>query len=215
MALELTYLTLKREVARSVGLDRDPDNWSADELLDITDSIDSGLRMFYLPFSGYNWSFLAPESQMTIPADTEAVELPADFLSLVSPFRTGKGKLRVVSESDISTIQKTSDQSGQFPEYCSLRMKDGAERYEVLFHPKPASEVVVSYRYQRAPKEITGDSSVLDGGVLHHETIIAACVLAIDVRLNQEVPNSLLNERFTAMLSAAIETDKSLYQGED
>ena len=76
--LKITFSELKSEVGRYLDLDRDSDNWTADELADVTEIIKRGLRQFYFPLKtdpnkpAHRWNFLRPSATLTIWDDVVA-----------------------------------------------------------------------------------------------------------------------------------------------
>ena len=73
-AAAVNYAVLQREVARQLGWDRTPANWSSIQTLDFTDILASGLRQFYYPVGiagekkSHAWSFLYPLAEFELSA---------------------------------------------------------------------------------------------------------------------------------------------------
>jgi len=73
MTLAVTFTDLQAEVARALGWDRTPGNWSANQDLDFTLAVDSGYRKFLsgeMPGErkNHDWSFLYPSADLELGA---------------------------------------------------------------------------------------------------------------------------------------------------
>lgn len=67
------YADFRRHIGRFLGYGRNADDWTADEIQDVADILESGLRQFYSPppvngRPSHNWSFLRPAGSLTLAA---------------------------------------------------------------------------------------------------------------------------------------------------
>lgn len=138
MAIELSYTDLVRHAARFLNWDRDSGNWSANETADMTDIINSGLRMFYYPppmpgeRASHAWSFLKPVRTFSFWAEVDG---------------TTDGVPDYDEETGKTTITATE---AIFPENCEGRTIAFTEsEAEYAIYSRTSSLIVV----------VTGDAS--------------------------------------------------------
>lgn len=99
-SLSLGRPELLRHVGRFLAFDRDPDNWTADELADVEDIVSAGLRAFY---TAHDWKFLRPEATLvtTAPYSTGTIAVTSGVVTLTGgtwpSWAQTDGELRVNS----------------------------------------------------------------------------------------------------------------------
>lgn len=210
MSLELTYEQLKREVARSIGANRNPDNWSDNEKTDIDDGISSGLRMFYFNSQNHIWEFLCPEESISIVSGTTSYDLPKGFVRMMSEV-TIDNPLSFITNSALRAIQDEGEKGT--PVYYSIKTSDeNQSRHEIIFYPSPNENFTATMRILLLPSIPENDAEVLAGGAIHGETIIAACVLGVAMKVAQEEQEiAALQQSFQTKLESSIQSDRDLF----
>jgi len=93
--LKITHAELSTELGRYLGIDRDEDNWTANEVLDVEACKKRGLRQFYFPprvnqdEQAHSWSFLRPQSVLWIWDDViEDDEITISSATYADPVTT-------------------------------------------------------------------------------------------------------------------------------
>ena len=87
--LSINLTQLRKEVGWHYLGARDSSNWSTDELAQIDEIINSGLRQFYHPMPSqgerlsHKWSFMEPVTTLTTVAGTHTYQLSANFGGLI------------------------------------------------------------------------------------------------------------------------------------
>lgn len=211
MSLSITYATLRREIGRFLGYDRDPSNWSADQIADVADILASGLRSFYFP-PGHSWSFLRPTATLSLTVGDGDYDLPTNFGGLVTGFSyaaaAGEVSITATSEEKIRALRSAAAQEGA-PKYYAIRVKtqvaDSAELHEALFYPTPDDSYTVTYRYSLEPATLSASNTVPLGGARHSEAILEACLAAAEKTLNDEA--GVHHQKFADLLQASIALD--------
>lgn len=113
--LTIDYATIRREVGRLLGYQRDPTSWGTTRTNDVKDIIDAGLRKFTYPTAvgrremAHRWSFLFQETILTVkaPYGTGTIEVVDGVVTLTGgtfPTWTGTAHLLIGNaEYEINT----------------------------------------------------------------------------------------------------------------
>jgi hypothetical protein len=190
--LNLTFADLRKAVGFFLGYTRDSANWDADQVNDIEDAIQSGLRRLY---TAYDWSFLRPVATLSTVAEDGDLDLPDDFASIDGNFTyaagTGYKAIEHVSEAQIRQMRVDSSHSA-FPLYFAIRYKTTTQaayqQSEVMFYPTPDAVYVLSYRYRKSmDKLVSTTNEYPPGGSTHSELIKAACLAAAEQLINDQI----------------------------
>lgn len=221
MALSIDYATLRREIGYFIGYKKSTSDWSSDESTRVDDIINSGLRRFYWPppvgeDGPHIWSFLSPDSSLTIVSGEYVYRLPNDFVDLESKgftFASGSGISRAtrVANETITVLRAQASRSGapQFFAIQATKASDGLDSgYEVLFYPTPDATYSLSYSYSVTPKSLSTDSPYPLGGARHSETIKEACLAEAEKKQFDEYGQH--EKRFQELLASSIAADKNL-----
>ena len=223
--LSLSLTDLRKEVGWYWLGERTSGNWSTDELAQIDDIINSGLRQFYHPSpggiaqKGHKWSFMEPTTTLSTVAGTDDYTLSANFGGMIGiatyattdnrwqPIETtGEGRIRLLRQRDSGTSQ--SD-----PRFMAIRPKssDGSngQRFELMLWPTPDKAYTVSYRYHALPSKLTTGNPYPLGGEAHAETILASCLAVAEAR--QENNAGIHAANFMQRLQASIAYDRHMH----
>tara|TARA_R110002012_G_scaffold151096_1_gene311014 strand:- start:282 stop:1385 length:1104 start_codon:yes stop_codon:yes gene_type:complete len=223
-SLSLGLTDLRKEVGWYWLGERTSGNWSADELTQIDDIINSGLRQFYHPSpgglapKGYKWSFMEPTTTLSTVAGTKDYTLSANFGGMIgvatyatsddrwSPIETtGEARIRLLRQRDSGSEQ--SD-----PRFMAIRpiSSDGSngQRFQLMLWPTPDAAYTVSYRYHALPAKLTASYPYPLGGEAHAETILASCLAVAEAR--QENNAGIHAANFMQRLQASIAYDKQI-----
>ena len=223
MPLAATYDSLRQEIGRHLGY-----TGSLSAITSITEHerdveaiLLRGQRKFYFlrkPGEGvpyHVWSFLLRDMPLTLPAEAEAVDLPADFWHLEGNLLYGPGvdlpAISIVPEEDVRSLRSQSDATGS-PRYAAIRARstiDG-QRYEAIFYPRPNAAYELRGRYACEPPMLSSETPYPAGGALHSETLLMACLCAADEKLNPEQGGSAYCEKFNEALASSIAADRAM-----
>ncbi|MAK30930.1 hypothetical protein [Acinetobacter sp.] len=223
--LSLSLTDLRKEIGWYWLGERDSSNWSSDELTQIDEMINSGLRQFYHPApggiapKGHKWSFMEPTTTLTTVAGTADYSLSANFGGMIgiatyasgdnrwAPIETtGESRIRLLRQRDSGTAQSN-------PTLMAIRPKssDGSngQRFELMLWPDPDKAYTVSYRYHALPSKLTVANPYPLGGEAHAETILASCLAVAESR--QENNAGIHNANFVQRLQASISYDRNMH----
>lgn len=216
---------LRREVGRFLGIGRNPDNWSADEVTDVDDLINAGLRNFYFPeVNGetYEWSFLRPITTLTTVAGTSAYDLPDDYgahfgrLTYPAGSSTFYPPIPIISEEMLRSRAANLSTSSH-PKVAAVRPKaydaTTGQRWEILFWPTPNAAYTLSYRYQANPSALSDSLPYALGGMKHAETILESCLAVAESRMDDAVTTQH-QARFKSCLAMSVAQDRRNHTGE-
>lgn len=220
--LSLALTDLRKEVGWYWLGERTAANWSADELTQIDDIINSGLRQFYHPPPGgivpigHKWSFMEPTTTLSTVAGTDDYTLSANFGGMIGSMtyaasdnrwvaveRIGESQLRLLRQRENGTAQSS-------PVKMAVRAKssDGSngQRFELMLWPNPDKVYTLSYRYHALPSKLTVADPYPLGGEAHAETIMESCLAIAEER--QENNAGIHTAKFMQRLQASIAYDR-------
>ena len=226
--LSLSLTDIRKEIGWYWLGERASGSWSADELTQIDDIINSGLRQFYHPApgglapKGYKWSFMEPTTTLSTVAGTEDYTLSANFGGMIgiatyatadnrwSPIETtGEARIRLLRQRDSGTAQSN-------PRFMAIRpmSSDGSngQRFQLMLWPDPDKAYTVSYRYHALPSKLTAGNPYPLGGEAHAETILASCLAVAEAR--QENNAGIHTANFMQRLQASISYDRLMHTPE-
>lgn len=216
--LSLSYLELKRRVARYLGYDTDDTQWSTEQSNEIADVILSGLRQFYYPPIAYDWRFLKPNATLNVTSAAEDYDLPDDFGSLCGSYLTFPSEtqmlyVEVTGEYRIRINRQSGLTSGR-PQLAAVVPKivsspgQAGQRFQIMFWPKPDKNYTLAYQYEVIPYSLTDNRIYPYGGAVHAETILQSCLAAAELHIERE--HGAQHERFMERLKASIKKDQQL-----
>lgn len=223
MSLAVTYESLKRDIGRFLGFDREPGNWTEDEDEDVESVIAQGLRNFYRPprIAGdqysHQWSFLRQIGTLSITAGTADYDMPTTFADLDGDLYYVAGDncptmIRQVNEGrilDLRSRETTGDTTAS-PAECAIVAKASAgtaeQIYTLMLWPTPDAAYTLKYKYYARQGMLTYDAEVPLGGTEHAETIRAACLAAAESFLDDERGSKW--QDFMDQLQASVDFDR-------
>lgn len=193
--LTINKAYLKRLIGDAFGYGPSPAIWDQTQSQRVKLALETGLRKFYMPpvlpgeKYAWEWSFLAPTSQMTMVPGKYEYDLPADFCNLEQPFVYQPNTtvmyppIRIVSERQVMAfLQRTV--AASMSTICCIRPKQldqsAGTRYEVLFWPVPDQAYGLTYTYQIYPSMLGAEVALPFGGQASAQTIIEACLAAVE-----------------------------------
>jgi hypothetical protein len=213
-----TALRRKAQYALTGTLETDQDSNIADMIL-------FGENMFYkgtkLPgeSSIHRWSFLEPETSITISSGDYAYDLPDGFSSFISPYLayTATDAPYTVQITTIERLRELhSGNSGQqvdWPTHAALSLKTRAQstgqRFELLLYPIPNATKTLIFSYYLNPS-LTVDSTAPYplGGQPHGLTLLTACLAAWEIHMEDTVDGPNYRE-FLRLMADSIAFDRS------
>lgn len=218
-SLSISYSDLMLEVAAYLGYGNSPEDWTTGQRNEVDRYIQAGIRQFYYPpavngLNAHEWSFLQPHAELTITADEEATELPADLGRVLGDFfhaaESYLPSVVQVSESRIMSFRAKNNESGT-PKFAHVRYKAGTtetagQRLEVLWYPKPDKDYKLNFSYEAYSGKLTTERPYPLGGMKYAELVTESCLAIAEQRANDE--NSLHTRRFQELLAAAVKLDE-------
>jgi hypothetical protein len=197
--------------------------WTTNQAANIDDTVASGLRRFYWPATGHEWSFLKPPADLSLTSGTQAKALPDDFafpdgdVTVSSPAGSVWWKLRFAGEGEIrEAYSRYATAPTGRPEMVAVRPIKGTaanagQRWEFYFFPQADQSYTVRFRYAVSPDALTSGLPYPYGGAAHAATIEAAVLAAAEwKRDNYRGP---MEAAFQERLAASIALDNRLKPG--
>lgn len=221
MPLSLNYDSLRQEISRHAGYTGTLATMASitGASADVESALVRGQRKFYFQ-AGHVWSFLQKSLTVSLAAGAETTDLPEDLWQIIGSLSfAADSKLQpisIVSEEQIRALRAQSDTTG-VPIYAAIRARaviDG-RRYELLTYPRPDVAYELTGRYAYEPPMLDDRTPNPAGGALHSETLLAACLCAVDERLGPEDGQSVHCARYAEALAASIKIDQELSSRED
>ena len=201
MAYGMTYGELKRAVGRHLGFSRDPDDWGANELLDVEDAIKAGLGQFWRPprvpgeIAAHQWSFLRPWLYLQLTVNEWDYDLPSDFGYLEGHIYFHQNDdlssaIQVINEAHMMQMRQRDleDYASTEPRFACISPKkyDGISdgSYTLQVYPRPDEAYTLAMKYQARQPDLNADTDIPLGGQAHAQTIRASCIAASDEMYN-------------------------------
>lgn len=215
-SLSVSYASLRRHLGRYLGYGTDPTSWTSDQILDVDDCLDIGLRSFYWPVTpegelAHNWSFLRASTSISLTSGDFDYDLPANYAAMIEdPYVVGdqKGRIDRIDPETLLAMQARRAASGN-PLYCAVRAKSFSAAsgtiYELLLYPTPSASDTLVVPYSFEPTAI-GTSEYPPGGSVHGEAILEACLAAAELTIGRVEAQH--TRRFHERLAASIRMDK-------
>lgn len=210
-SLSLGYPELLRAVGRFLGYGADSSGWDADQLSEVEDHINAGLRRFY---GAYQWSFLRPTYDLATVAAQAAYTLPDNFAAVIGDITFAANaqilwSVRMVPDLTMRRTRAYGVHSGK-PEIASVAplLTDGAtgQRSQLTFWPTPDAIYTVSFSMQLIPNAVTAANPYPLGGELYAEAIRACCMAAAEADMDDQ--QKVQAERAAEQVALAVATDK-------
>ena len=227
MALQLSYDDIQSEVATYIGWGRLHTAWSAAQIIELDDIIQSGLRQFYYPppVEGnpvYRWSFLSPVTTVALSANPTV--LPANFagnLRDCSVLSYPSVPLVEVTMQRMQVLQATAITGtgdlygGYFAVSPIASISTAAQTWGIWVAPTNLQTGSINCRYDIQPLLLNGAYSPSPGAVMYHlggplhsETVLASCLAVAEERKNDSA--QIMRPRFFALLAASVQLDQKM-----
>jgi len=217
-SLTLGWADLKQSVGFFLGYGSTIGNWSAAQITEIEDIVQSGYRRVMYPPSviqgaaGHKWSFLQPTTTLAVVADDGDYDLPDDLGSVVGGFHYApdvhKAMIREVPTSVIVEARSASDTNGD-AYWFAVRWKAstgaGGQRQEVLFYPEFDTSFTLYYTYDAFQGELSDSCPYPLGGMKMSELHKESCLAAAEERRGDS--EGLHNRKFGQFLADMIARD--------
>lgn len=221
--LNQTYTDLQGQVGYWAGWGRGAllgDNaWSTKQQQTIDDCLRSGLRRFYYCTPPYDWSFLQPITEVTLPVNQTLLRLPDDFGGLngvitINSVLTGTQLtwvLQITGESTLRQAYQVTPSATGRPVMAALQAIKGtgpteSSRTNLYIYPIPDQEYLLQIPYFVNPDYLTGALPYAYGGAQHYETLKSAVLAAAEEIMDDAA--TTWNERFKERIAASINADR-------
>ena len=224
--LAIDYTWLRREIARSVGYRRDPEEFTEDEAQDVDDIIASGCRQAYWPHIpgqqlAHKWSFLRPYREFTLTSDLDDIDLPDDFGAFEGDMTYSKNdnswyKVEQVSPQHILWLRENNQQQTTgYPRKFAVapRKTDGSasQRHYFMVWPTPDATYNMKAPVRIIPQMLSEHRPFPYGGPEIGELILASCLAVAELKLNGE--KGVMSADFQEKLMAAVAVDAQKTRG--
>lgn len=220
----IELLELQSEVGSFLGYGRGANfadtTWDTPQQQAIDSVIKSGSHVFHHPpvlpgdSRAHAWSFLKPVKSFTLPSGENAVELPSDFggiageVSLISPTGQRAEPIPLVGIGMLDRMRSQTDPSSGPPQAVAIQPMRGTtgdrgQRFQLAVFPDADAEYVLEVAYSLVPNFMTADNPYPYGGPVHRETMLEACLMVAETRMNDMsgVHRALFMERLMASVS--------------
>lgn len=201
--LALTFLDFQGHVGDYLGYGWGDDNgdvaWSAEQERNINKCVESGQRRVYFPPllpgepMAHSWSFLHPQSTLTLTSGATELALPDDFGGVVEgeivASSSGLTAWRPLFTTNWAQVRRRladhPDTTGM-PEWVAVEPIKGTgasagQRFQLVFYPEADRAVTVRLTYSILPDKITGALPYHYGGAQHSETFLASCIASAEL----------------------------------
>ena len=221
--LDLTYSTIRIEIADFLGWTRDSTKWSNDEISRLQAAIESGYRQFIYPpvapgeTVAYRWSFLKPTATLNTVDGTYVYDMPAAFGAMVGDlvYDEDEDVHRIIEQTTPGMIDRNravEDYTGR-PYLFALRPKSTSQSTEqvteLMLYPTPDDAYGILYHYDAKVNVLSSTYPYPLGGQAHSEAILQSCRDIADTRYNDN-PSGREHQLFLERLKASIESDRRL-----
>jgi hypothetical protein len=213
--LSLTRADLREEIGYTLGYGRTSGSWTAGQQADIDSCLESGLRQFYYPPNGHEWTFLRPTTTLTTAADDDEYDLPDDFGSLEGDLTwqtegSGYCSIPIVGEGQVRALRQGLDAVAGKPTAACVRPKAFAgtsvgQRFELFFDRPFDGTYTLEYQYRVLPPALSASIIYPYGGAAHAETILASCLAVAEQRI--DAGNGRYKQEFAERLQASVAAD--------
>lgn len=224
--LDINCGSLRREIGRFLGFDRDPANWGTNEAQDVWDILDSGLRQFYRPprlpgeRMSYQWKFLRPIGTITVESGIDDYDLPEDFAGIDGLLYFSQAdvvtasSVRIVNHSMLLQRRQAYwyTNSTWEPQLAAIVPKSSQgvqqQSYQLMIWPKPDETYTLKFRYYARQRPMRNDWEVPLGAEEHAETILLSCLAAAEIHLDDE--EGPRYRKFIERLMASMDWDRRI-----
>ncbi|MHA2086172.1 MAG: hypothetical protein ACXABD_20710 [Candidatus Thorarchaeota archaeon] len=217
--LSIAFDDLKSIIGHYLGYGRESTKWTDDEITEIEEYVQAGVRQFYYPPAaegveeGYGWSFLTPRTTLDTTADQGEDDLPDDCGRILGSMYHDEdvyaSDILVVSRHQLLHL-RSNDESTGTPRFVAVREKtsDGAtgQRKELMWWPSPDAVYTIAYQYEAYQGILDGLHQYPLGGMKHSDLVTESCLAVAEQRSNDE--KGLHWDLFINQLKAAIARDR-------
>ena len=127
-SLDLTAQSLKNLIGWKIGAGRNYLVWTSAQTANVQAAFDSGMRSFYFPDNGHNWTFLRPYTTLSVSTGVRTFALASDFAGMESQFTWPAGSgcsfrtITVVDKSYFDRMMQSNTQltSNGKPTMCAV-----------------------------------------------------------------------------------------------
>jgi len=160
------------------------------------------------------WSFLLPESELSVTEDDESTDLPDNFGRIADGRIYHDAAMSEVcavecSASYLRSLRTASNELTGTPTHFAIVPKTPAatgQRYEVMWHPIPDEDMTFYWTHEVRPNKLSSDGDYPVGG-LHHDATLLAASLRVAERMSGRTQGVHANH-YERMLARSIERDK-------
>jgi len=222
--LSLQYTDLAGEVGFLLGYGRgaelgDP-AWTPQQQTAIDSCVKSGLRNFYVPTEGYDWSFMRPTITLDFPLNAQTVTLPDDFggiegqITLKSTSSQVSWPIPVMGEGLVRERYSMLPAATGRPQFAALvplraTTATAGQRQQLFFFPAADQGYTIQFSYYVLPDYLNKAFPYAMGGMQHIETILESCLAVAERRLDNQDDGPHARD-FRMRMAASIAYDRKL-----
>lgn len=225
--LSMGFVQFAARTARFLGYGYSSTNWTADQLIEISDLVNSGYRQFLFPpimpgLVPHEWSFLRGTGTLTTVSGTYQYDFPDNFDGAEGTFSFSttdamSGPIRIVGEGDIRRLREGQNNSAGVPRFIAITPKTVSagtvgQRFQASLWPTPNGVWSLTYKYQSHVSVLSSASPYPLGGMAHGETILASCLHRAALEGNDDA--SAYMGKFIERMNVSIQHDRQRYDRE-
>lgn len=219
----ITFDELRVIIAVQQGYGRDPAGWNDNQLYVINDVTTSGIAQVYFPppVNGEkvapDWTFLKPQSSLTLPSGADSILLPEDFGSFAGPITvsttpstSAPWQVQWMNEGKIRQYQQTEPTRIGPPIYvCEMPLRDmgtNGQSKSLIVFPTADQAYTLECVYSINPDRITGATPYCYGGPQYRELYVESCLSIAEQRFDDTMDGPH-TAKFNMMLMGAVSAD--------
>ena len=222
-SLDLTYSSLRTEIADDLGWTRTSSNWSSDEDDRLDAILNAGYRQFIYPVPlrgeavAHRWSFLKPTGTFDTVADDYLYDMPSDFGAMVGDvvYDDDEYVHRTIEQTSCAMIDRNRavNSASGLPYLFALRPKSvsmtTSQITEMMFYPTPDAIYGLVYHYDAKVAPLSSVNLYPLGGQAHSETLLQSCRDIAAARYKDN-PGGREHDLFMERLWASVEADRRM-----
>lgn len=159
---------------------------SGSDLTEVKDWVNDGYLRF---LSDFNWSFMTPNTTLSVTSDSSSTTLPSNFEEMDSDFTfsadVSYARIRPTTIENILNMRANAD-TNSIPKWYAIDAvtfdETAGQRWQVLFYPTAGSNYTLTYSYRVQPDKMTNDDDYPLGGSRHNMTILQAAYMIAEQR---------------------------------
>lgn len=185
------YNYFKQKVATMLGYGAASSLWTDAQTNEIDSFVQAGIRRVYYPADaqnkGYKWSFMRPETTLSVEDGDAEYDFPAGFGSMRGRFHFDDEELyppvEEISVGDMRDLWARVSTSGP-PQYAAIfwnsSSNTAAQTQSVKFWPEPDADYTLHYQYEAKANALSSAAPYPLGGQEIAEVYVESCLALVE-----------------------------------